>query len=402
MRKTGYIAAGILIGSSLAIATTAVAGGFAIREQSTTGLGLAFADSAAGSDLSSMYWNPAAVTTQDGLNSLSSFTAIIPDTEIDPTVGTSAQIGTLGLLAGSYYNYQLNQRTYVGVSINAPFGLVTDADDRFWGGDNYARKSEMLTFNVAPTAGYKITPNLSVAVGLQVQYIKVRLSSANPFVPANDIVIKGDDIAAGFTAGVLYKSDFGTSIGLGYRSTIKHKLEGVMRGHPDTRNNGDINAGFDTPEIVTASVRQELSPTIAVMLNYEWTNWSRMKELRVKQDDGVGTDVVDDFSWKDSWFISGGSEIKMSEKFTGRFGLGYEKSPVPDETRGARLPDSDRVWLSFGGSYKWSDSTTLDFGYSHIFFEDAKIDLTDAVKGNLVADVTNSANIISLGLRHKW
>ena len=76
MRKFGYIASGVLVGSSLMIATSAIAGGFAIREQSTTGLGLAFADAAAGSDLSSMFWNPAAVTAVDGMNTVSSSPAL--------------------------------------------------------------------------------------------------------------------------------------------------------------------------------------------------------------------------------------------------------------------------------------------------------------------------------------
>ena len=36
------------------------------------------------------------------------------------------------------------------------------------------------------------------------------------------------------------------------------------------------------------------------------------------------------------------------------------------------LPDSDRTWLSFGGKYSLSKQASVDFGYSHIFFDDAK------------------------------
>ena len=45
---------------------------------------------------------------------------------------------------------------------------------------------------------------------------------------------------------------------------------------------------------------------------------------------------------------------------------------------------------------------TLDFGYSHIFLKDSKIAQVSATKGILFADVENSADIISVGLRHKW
>lgn len=407
MRTFGYIATGVIVGSGLMMVTSAIAGGFSIREQSTTGLGLAFADSAAGSDLSSMYWNPAAVTTQDGMNSLSSFTAIMPNTDLDAKTGSAfgtadTDLGALGLLSGSYYNYQINQDLYVGLSINAPFGLVTEADNKNWGGATYNRKSEILTINAAPTIGYKILPNLSVAVGVQIEYMKARLASANPLSAPDDIIIKGDDVAFGYTAGLLYEPISGTKIGVGYRSTIKHKLDGKQLGHPNPASNGEVTANFSTPEIVTASIRQEITPDLAVMANYEWTNWSRLKEFSVikKSDGSVASS--EDYFWKDSWFVSAGAELKLSDAITGRMGVGYEKSPVPDATRSARLPDSDRTWLSFGGSYKWSEATTLDFGYSHIFFKDSSIALTSATKGNLFADVSNSVDIISIGMRTKW
>ena len=407
MRYLKSVAFGLIVGGGLLMTSSAMAGGFAIREQSTTGLGKAFADSAAGSDLSSMFWNPAAVTSKDGLNTVSSYSAILSDTNVQPTAGTSfgttgTSIDEFAVLAGSYVNYQINQQLYVGMAINSPLGLVTDADNRLWGGAAYNRRSEILTLNATPTLGYKLTPNLSVAAGLQVEYMKVRLASAVP-VPLlfnNDIVIKGDDVAVGFTAGLLYKGDTGTSFGVGYRSSINHQLDGTLHGHPAIPA-GDITAELNTPEMVTVSLRQDVATGLALMANFEWSNWSRLKELRVKNKNGA-PDIVEDFSWNDSWLISFGAEMAVSPALTVTTGLGFEKTPVPSSTRSARLPDSDRVWLSFGGSYKWSDSTTLDLGYSHVFFDDSKIAQASATKGVLNADVTNSADILSIGARVKW
>jgi len=414
MRKIHPLSYGIIVGGSLLVASSAIAGGFSIREQSTTGLGKAFADSAAGTDLSSMYWNPAAVTTQDGLNSVSSFTAILPQTRITPAAGNGTEIDTVGLLGASYYNYQINQQFYAGLSINSPFGLVTEADNRNWAGAILNRKSEILTINAAPTLGYKMTPNLSFAAGLQIEYMKVRLSGANPFPTpaafATDIVVKGDDVAVGFTLGALYKSEeSGTAIGIGYRSSVSHKIEGSIRGigtvlpvvNSQFSPDGGVTANLDTPEIITASIRQEVSPAFAVMANVEWTNWSRMKELRIiSKTTGTTSTPVTDFSWKDSWFASAGAEYRYTEALTLRTGAGFESTPVPDATRSARLPDSDRVWLSLGASYKWSDATMLDFGYSHIFFADTNLASTLPVAAS--SKVENGADIISLGARMKW
>ena len=401
MRKIGYIASGVVVGSSLMIASSAIAGGFAIREQSTTGLGVAFADSAAGSDLSSMYWNPAAVTSQDGMNSLASNTVIVPDTNIydvtSPFGTKGTGLDTLGLLAGSYFNYQVNSQLYVGMSINAPFGLVTKADDQDWSGAHLNRKSSILTFNAAPTVGYKITPNISLAAGLQIEYIDVRLAgNSTGGGTGPDVVIKGKDIAVGFTLGALYKSDGGTSIGVGFRSSIDHDVSGTM--HQDGAFAFDITANLKTPEMVTVSLKQQITDSFAVMANYEWANWSRLASLEVVRDADGAIPVTEDFDWEDSWFASVGAEMMLGDAMTVRAGIGYEVSPVPAATRSARLPDSDRIWLSFGGSYKWNEAMTLDFGYSHIFFEDTDI---IAQKG-VTAKVENSVDVVSFGLRHKF
>jgi len=64
MPRTRLLHQGLLLGAvviGLSVASGAAkAGGFAIREQSTTGLGSAFAGIAAGPGISSIYWNPAA------------------------------------------------------------------------------------------------------------------------------------------------------------------------------------------------------------------------------------------------------------------------------------------------------------------------------------------------------
>ena len=35
--------------------------------------------------------------------------------------------------------------------------------------------------------------------------------------------------------------------------------------------------------------------------------------------------------------------------------------------RTQRVPDTDRLWLSVGATYKWNDKLAFDFAYSHIF-----------------------------------
>ena len=78
---------------------TAEAGGFAVREQSAYGQGSSFAGMAApGDSISSMFWNPAAVTTATTTTVEGNLTAIFPRSEldVDPTRSTLTALGITG------------------------------------------------------------------------------------------------------------------------------------------------------------------------------------------------------------------------------------------------------------------------------------------------------------------
>ena len=202
---------------SVVLSVTASAGGFAVREQSASLLGSAFAGAAAGVDLSSAFWNPAAFgIAENGLSTQSSYSVIFADTQLTngatspvPLGGAaSTDIDKTGFLSASYGAYRLNEKTVLGVSVNSPFGLATDPDDQFWRGRVHGRAAELLTVNVSPSLTYEISPGVHVAAGLQLEHMKLKLWSAatalNPLAPSAKI--KVDDTAGvGFTAGVLLK-----------------------------------------------------------------------------------------------------------------------------------------------------------------------------------------------------
>ncbi|MGB4866230.1 MAG: outer membrane protein transport protein, partial [Hyphomicrobium sp.] len=136
-RTSSALKAGIAVTALALTASSASAGGFAPHEQSSVFLGSAFAGSAAGGALSSMFWNPAALGQFDGINSDSTYSLVMPDTEITATGGplfgsgtsrSSGDIGDTAILPASYFSYQLNDQIVLGMGVNAPFGLTTDGD----------------------------------------------------------------------------------------------------------------------------------------------------------------------------------------------------------------------------------------------------------------------------------
>lgn len=403
-------------------AAAADAGGFAIREQSAHFQGSSFAGNAAGGALSSMFWNPAAVGQFNGMNSESAYSLIIPDSEITALPGStgidvfglpasSGNIGNVAVVPSSYVSYQLSPSVVLGLSINAPFGLSTEPENRVWAGQVFARTSKIQTYNAQPVLAYRVNPTLIVGAGLQIQYMEGTLKNASGFGASDpNVVIKGDDVAIGFTAGLLWMPTPGTSIGVGFRSSIDHNLEGSIKlaGVPGTSSS--IEAGVETPETVTVSLRQVLRPQLTGLATVEWSNWSRLQSLDVICQDGPGlfcpgagaTAASLPLGWHDGWFFSLGAEYAYSPHLTLRAGAAYEISPVqnPDE-RTARLPDSDRIWASIGATYKWSERVSLDFAYTHIFAEDGRIENTGPGPTQLIAEAESSVDIITVGLKMK-
>ncbi|MFM9942740.1 MAG: OmpP1/FadL family transporter [Hyphomicrobiaceae bacterium] len=406
------------------------AGGFAVREQSTEFQGMSFAgNGAGGGGLSGMFWNPAvAAYAPAGIYSEAHYAAIIGRVEIvgDTFAGAvnlglnrdSGDIAKDAIVPSSYLSYRLTDKLVFAMSVNSPFGLVTEPSNRNWAGQTFARTSEIKTYNFTPTLAYRVTPTLAIGVGLQIEHIEGRLKSASGIAPTSlNFVVKGDDTAFGFTAGINWNPNPGTHIGLGYRSSIDHTLEGTgsIPGSPigPAASGVGIKAGTTLPEIVTLSLRQALTPTWTVLGTVEWTHWERAQKLDITCANtapnavfcpGGNGQLVRSLAlgWHDSWFMSLGAEHRYSDKLTLRGGVAYEISPVQEaDERSLRVPDMDRLWLSLGATYKWNDKIAMDFAYTHIFgVGDDKIDRTE---GGLrfVGHVDSQVDIISGSLKIK-
>ncbi len=421
LHATGLVVALILV----LVASSVQAGGFAIREQSASSQGASFAGSAAGGDLSSMFWNPAAAGAVSGTNTESHYSLILPSASLSngtltgPTVAaipalaaldTQTDIGKLAALSATYLNYQIAPGAYLGLSITSPFGLATKPKNTNWVGFMHGRRAQILTLNVNAVAAIQVAPGVTIGAGPMFQHMRATLKFAPAPVPGiGSSVIRADhDIGIGFTAGILIERG-GTKFGVGFRSKVEQHLTGAFFVN-GTALRTAARVDLETPETVTASLRHALQPGLRLLGTVEWTNWSRMKTLIIRDQNNLfaatgGVITTLPMNWDDSWFVSGGLEYDYSSVLTLRGGLAYEISPVDDPTsRISQLPDADRIWLSFGGTYKWSETTSLDFAYSHIFVDDARIQQTVIRAGQpytLTADSEASIDIVSASLKVK-
>lgn len=423
-----------------AVAGNAFAGGFALREQSAYYQGMSFAgNGTTGDSISSMFWNPATLTgAGQGLVSESHSAFIVPQSDINGTFSpqglvsglTGATVSTTGSgdmasdawIPSTYLGYGLNENWYFGLAVNTPFGLSTKPDPT-WAGQYYSRSSEVFSVNVNPSVAYKVNDMFSVALGLQAQYLQVRLKSAYPFrasvtafPPSSEV--KGGSLGFGATAGLTVKPLEGTEIGVGFRSAVFHELDGHFINPGSTvpttfgASRTGIEAHIITPEMVTLSAKQRITEQFRMLGTIEWTNWSRLGTVHLKSTNGTTTNPTGlpdlKFNYEDGWFFSLGGEYDWNDQVTLRAGLGYELSPIDEDIRSTRLPDNDRLWLSAGLSWKPSENLAFDVGYSHLIPADTKIDISQGHQdynsnvGTFTGDVDSQVNIFSAALRYRF
>lgn len=417
--------------------------GFAIQEQSVTGLGRAFAGSAAvADDASTIFFNPAGLTQLRHTELAAGIHYISPQSDftddnsrLPAALGAGALTGGDGDDAGEdaivpnlYYAQALNDKVFMGIGINAPYGLVTDYNDS-WQGRYHAIRSDLKTININPTLAFKANDKLSLGFGISLQYIDLELSQAVDFgavcaaaavgacaIPQGfdgKVKITADDWSWGYNLGLLYQVTDATRLGLSYRSKISHHLKGdgkfripnnaAVQGTAAATGfaDGNIDGKVTLPESASLAVHHQLNNKVSLAADISWTGWSRFEDLTINSDDSVRLNSSKEEDWENTLRYALGIDYQHNDKWAFRSGIAYDESPLPGVSRRTpRIPGNDRLWLSFGTSYQASPNLILDAGYTHLFIKDPKIN--DSTSNGYVLSGEYEASVDILSLQARW
>ncbi|HBU30373.1 MAG: aromatic hydrocarbon degradation protein [Thiobacillus sp. GWE1_62_9] len=393
--RVNRLAAGLVLAGCTQLAHAA---GFALIEQNASGLGNAYAgQAAAATDASTIFFNPAGMTMLPDRQLVLAGHLIKPQAEFTGTStiggGDGGDAGGLALVPNAYYAFRLTPDVYLGIGMNAPFGLKTEYDPT-WAGRTQAIKSELKTVNLNPSIAWKASDALSLGAGVSLQYAEATLTSASA---AGLVTIKGDDYSWGFNLGALWQLSEATRIGLAYRSEVDHTLEGTVTFSGLPANNGPVTADTTLPDSASLSLFHKLNDRWDLMADVSWTGWSDFYELRIVRTNGALVGLTEE-KWDDSYRYSVGVNYRLNDKLTLRGGLAFDETPVSDTYRTARIPDQDRTWIAFGAQYRLSPKSMLDVGYAHLFVKDARINKTETGPVTLTGTYDASVDILSAQL----
>ncbi len=385
----------------LGFAGVAGASGFALQNQSGSANGNAFAGAAAAAeDASTIFFNPAGMTyLGQGHNISLSGTVLDRSIKFKNTGTTNTVVnngnlsnggdgGGTAFLPHGYWAYSIAPDVWVGVGVGPTFGNKTEYDKNFIG-RNAGFHTEIEQININPSIAFKVNDMLSLGLGVNLAYADLRLKQGVPSATNSGYVdINGDAWGFGANIGAMFQLSPSTRVGLTYRSAIDFDIQGKVKPKNGVTglaaglfSNQNITAdGYNTPGSMSLAVSQKLSDKWEMLGDITWTDWSQMNTLTLKTRNGnalgmpAGSRLTAlDYSFKDSFRFGLGANYQYNDAWKLRFGVAYDQTPVNNkEDRTMTLPDSDRVWLSFGGKYTLSKVSSLDFGYSHIFFKDVK------------------------------
>ena len=420
----------VMLKTTLSLAVTLAstqifAAGFAINEQSISGMGTGFAGrSSVADDASTVFGNPAGMArlkreqVTGGVAMLDAHTDISNATS-SPNNGTNQgdMVPFIAVPMG-YYVKPIDDQWAVGVGMYAPFGLVTDYENGF-AGKYFGSKSDVKVVTLQPTVSYAFNDKVSIGFGPTINRIQGKLESdlsITQAAPDGHVRIKGDDTALGYNIGILAQLTDSTRVGLTYHSKVKYKLEGNTKVNygllplvgQSKDQKYDASLDLTTPESVDFSVTHALDDQWTLYAGSTWTRWSRLKEITVENEGvpaalaarGLGT-ITEEQNWHDTWAHAIGASYQLNKQWVLRTGLSFDQAPTNNENRSPRIPTGDRKIFSVGAGWSPTDDLTIDVAYSYLREESVRVDDNNG-RQSYKAKYENSANGFGVGATYRF
>ncbi|WLG86555.1 outer membrane protein transport protein [Pseudomonas cucumis] len=411
---------------AVALASTQIfASGFALNEQSISGMGTGFAGrSSSADDASTIFGNPAGMSRLKreqvtGGAALLDARTDISDASSSPNSGSNdGDMVPLVAVPMGYYVKPIDEHWAFGIGMYAPFGLVTDYENGF-AGRYFGSKSEVKVITLQPTVSYAFNDKVSIGFGPTINRIEGTLESnlsITQAAPDGKVKIKGDDTALGYNIGVLVQATDSTRVGLTYHSKVKYKLEGdtkvdynVLAAVGQSPNQKyDASLDLTTPESVDFSVTHELNDKWTLYAGSTWTRWSRLKEITV-ENKGVPTilngqfgTITEEQNWHDTWAHAIGASYQLNKQWVLRTGLSIDQAPTNNVDRSPRIPTGDRKIFSLGAGWSPTDDLTIDVAYSYLHEESVKINNSNNRGQTYNAKYENRANGFGVGATYRF
>ena len=359
-----------------AIASSLLASGYRLPENSinSTALSGAYTANAHGAD--SSYYNPANMVFNDNVNRFEADLTYIKLSSIKykdaqkPQLNSKSKEENIIAPSAFFSSKDYNGFRY-GLALAAPGGLGKRWSSPY--AKASAKKFELKILEFNPTIAYKVSDIFSIGAGVRAVYSEGKVQSdasslGKPVVRD----MEADTTEYGYNLALSYKPVKPLSISATYRSKVDLNNEGNAKLYLSGTKlyDGGASVSVPLPAIVTLATAFDFGGTI-VEAQWDKTKWSDYNELDFEFKDNVPMALKAAFddpkprNWEDTNAFRLGITHHMDEKLTLMAGFAYDENPASSKYMGFELPDSDAKIYSGGLRYKYS--CNLEFGASILY-----------------------------------
>jgi len=374
----------------LASASVVNAGGFALYEWSNRGVAMATTGYAIAGDASVIATNPALMTKLEGKHGLAGAVVIAPQSTVTVDGHKNKTKANKFVVPHLYYTQQMesNENVWLGIGVFTRFGLGTEYD-KDWNGKASLQDVELESVSVNPNIAFKLSDQLSLAVGIEILRGGIKL---NQFP---GVVVSANTVGYGIGGNLAVHYDFNDqwSAGLTWRAPMKLVTEG-------SGQKGALNSAT-----AGQTIESTLPGSYTLGIGYKpFENWSWEFDVLHTRWDSVDamtySGIIDkehELHYKNTWRFQLGTEYWAKEWLALRFGYVYDQTPTSGGYASFMLPANDRQLFSTGLGFKW-DKWTADWSFMYVTTKERKglgIEKPTAPGTNYRVDFTNGKTWIT-------
>ena len=273
----------------------------------------------------------------------------------------------------------------LGLTLNAPGGFGAGNGPN-WAGRYYSDQFNLVFVAATGTLARRVTPWLSLAGGLTVQYMSANSTTQaiNPGPTDADAKLEmdADGVGLGLIAGALFDISDRTRFGITWHSEtdpdespdVKLKRSTLPPAIVDEINKigGEVDTTLRTPQHIDLGLYHGWDNGWSATLDAVWVDFSRFGLTEFQID---GQDLhVPDSNFKDFWITMAGVEFPVSTNIKGRLGALYFEQPVSDDDRSFSFA-LDSAWGVGGGIvYTRKNGSRMDMNVTVLKTGDAPVD----------------------------
>ena len=299
---------------------------------------------------SAMYYNPAGISQLEGQNiqAGSLFYLNIYADYVAPSGEKTKNITKIIPVPQLGYTLTLKDMPFsFGLGVYAPFGLGMEWPDNapF---RNAALEAKLTYITVNPVVAWRPHPTLSIAVGPTFDYSEAKLRQGVAVSPYQ-FIFKGDALAFGFNAGILWQPHPMWSFGAKYFSATTLDYDGTASFNPAAPflpPAMHTKTHLDFPQMAAAGISFRPTTNWNIEVDIDWTDWDQVKNAVI---DHIGTLTL---NWQSSFFYEFGVTRQLGKGYFASVGYFFSEASTPDKNYTPLVPDTDLHVGSLGFGYK--------------------------------------------------